>query len=135
MNVLNSNTTRTGNFLVRSPHKCDHQPETFKCTGSRCKTCPFIQNATKILRPKQSININDRFTSIFTNVIYCIICLLCKISYLVEAGRKLAHRLREHLRNVNKNNKDASKLPPPERLYPQQDNLQFLPTPGKYRKL
>ena len=102
MNVLNSNTTKTGHVLVRSPHKCGHQPETFKCTGSRCKTCPFIQNATKILRPQQSINTNDRFTSILTNVIYCIICLLCKISYLGEAGRKLAYRLREHLRNVKK---------------------------------
>ena len=34
-----------GNFLVRSAFKTIEKPGTFKCTRSRCKTCPFVQNA------------------------------------------------------------------------------------------
>ena len=45
-------------------------------TRSRCKTCPFIQNANKILRPKRSVNICDRFTCISTNFTYCTACAL-----------------------------------------------------------
>ena len=34
-----------GNFLVRSTFKTIEKPGTFKCARSRCKTCPFLQNA------------------------------------------------------------------------------------------
>ena len=37
-----------GNFLVSSTFKTIEKPGTFKCTHSRCKTCPFVQNADKI---------------------------------------------------------------------------------------
>ena len=37
-----------GNFLVKSTFKTIEQPGTFKCARSRCKTCPFVQNANKI---------------------------------------------------------------------------------------
>jgi len=66
-----------GNFLVGSALKADNQPGTFKCTCSRCKTCPFIHNATKISGPKQS-SIKDRFTCRSTNYVYCIIFTLCR---------------------------------------------------------
>ena len=43
------------------------------------------------------------------NVIYCITCTLCKKLYIGETGRRLGDRFREHLRDVEKNDKDASK--------------------------
>ena len=67
-----------GNFLVRSTFKTIEKPGTFKCACSRCKTCPFIQNADKISGPNRSVKIIDRFTCTLANVIYCITCTLCK---------------------------------------------------------
>ena len=98
-----------GNFLVRSAFKTIEKPGTFKCARSRCKTCPFVQNAGKISGPKRSVKITDRFTCTSANVIYCITCTLCKKLYISETGRRLGDRFREHLRDVEKDDKDASK--------------------------
>ena len=97
------------NFLVRSALKTNKQPGTFKCTRSRCKTCRFIVNTSKISGPKRSVKITDRFTCTSANVIYCITCTLCNKLYIGETGRRLGDRFREHLRDVEKNDKDASK--------------------------
>ena len=67
-----------GNFLVRSTLKTIEKPSTFKCARSRCKTCPFVQNADKISGPKRSVKITDRFTCTSANVIYSITCTLCE---------------------------------------------------------
>ena len=99
-----------GNFIVRSAFKSDNQPGTFKCTRTRWKTCHFISNMVKISGPNRSVIITDHFTCISANVIYCITCTLCKKTYIGETGRRLADRFREHLRDVDKNDKDASKL-------------------------
>ena len=40
---------------------------------------------------------------------YCITCTLCKKLYIGETGRRLGDRFREHLRDVEKDDKDASK--------------------------
>ena len=77
------------NFLVRSTIKTIEKPGTFKCARSRCKTCPFVQNAYKISGPKRSVKITDRFTCTSANVIYCITCTLCKKLYIGETGRRL----------------------------------------------
>ena len=98
-----------GNFLVRSALKTNEQPGTFKCARSRCKTCLFIVNTSKISGPKRSVKITDRFTCSSANVIYCITCTLCNKLYIGETGRRLGDRFREHLRDVEKNDKDASK--------------------------
>ena len=79
--------------------KTIEQLGTFKCARSRCKNCPFVQNADKISGPKQSVKITDRFTCTSANVIYCIICTLCKKLYIGETGRRLGDRFREHLRD------------------------------------
>jgi len=97
------------NFLVRSVLKSDHQPGTVKWALKRRNTCPFIHNADKIRGPKRSAKITDRFTCTSANVIYCITCTLCKNIYIGKTGRRLGDRFREHLRNVEKNDKDASK--------------------------
>ena len=52
---------------------------------------------------------SDRFTCTSANVIYCITCTLCNKLYIGETGRRLGDRFREHLRDVEKNDKDASK--------------------------
>ena len=98
-----------GNFLVRSTFKTIEKPGTFKCTRSRCKTCPFVQNADKISGPKLSVKITDHFTCTSANVIYCITCTLCKKLYIGKTGRRLGDRFREHLHDVEKDDKDASK--------------------------
>ena len=98
-----------GNFLVRSGLKTYEQPGTFKCARSRCKTCLFVVNTSKISGPKRSVKITDRFTCTSANVIYCITCTLCNKLYIGETGRRLGDRFREHLRDVEKNDKDASK--------------------------
>ena len=98
-----------GNFLVRSSFQTNDQSGTFKCTRSRCKTCPFIHNVEKISGPKRSIKITDHFTCTSANVIYCITCTYCNKLYIGETGRRLGDRFREHLRDVERNDKDASK--------------------------
>ena len=98
-----------GNFLVRSVLKSDDQPGTFKCARKRYNTCPFIHNTDKITGPKRSIKITDRFTCISANVIYCITCTLCKKIFIGETGSRLGDRFCKHLRDVERNDKDASK--------------------------
>ena len=98
-----------GNFLVRSVFQTSDQPGTFKCARARCKTCPFIRNVEKISGPKRSIKITDHFTCTSANVIYCITCTLCKKLYIGETGRRLGDRFREHLRDVEKDDQNASK--------------------------
>ena len=77
--------------------------------AARYKTCPFIHNANKISGPKRSIKITDHFTCTSANVIYCITCTYCKKIYIGETGRRLGDRFREHLHDVERNDKDASK--------------------------
>ena len=98
-----------GNFLVRSSFQTNDQSGTFKCARSRCKTCPFIHNVEKISGPKRSIKITDHFTCTSANVIYCITCTYCNKLYIGETGRRVGDRFREHLRDVERNDKDASK--------------------------
>ena len=95
LHKFHSNATKNiGNFLVRSALKTNEQPGTFKCARSRCKTCPFILNTSKISGPKRSVKITDRFTCTSANVIYCVTCTLCNKLYIGD---------------VEKNDKDASK--------------------------
>ena len=82
---------------------------TFKCARARCKTCPFIRNVEKISRPKRSIKITDHFTCTSANVIYCMTCFLCKKLYIGETETRLGDRFREHLRDVEKGDQNASK--------------------------
>ena len=51
----------------------------------------------------------DRIPFTLANVIYCITCAYCNKVYIGEAGRRLGDRFREHLRDVERNDKDASK--------------------------
>ena len=67
------------------------------------KTCPFICNE-KLSGPKRSIKITDHFTCTSANVIYCITCTFCKKLY-----QRIGDRFREHLRDVEKDDKNASK--------------------------
>ena len=89
--------------------KSDESPGIFNCTRKRWRTCPFIHNIDKVTGPKRSIKITVQFTCISANIIYCIKCTLCKKIYIGETGRRLGNRFREHLRDVERNDKDASK--------------------------
>ena len=98
-----------GKVLVRSALKTNEQPGTFKCACSRCKTCPFTLNTSKISGTKRSVKITDRFTCTSANVIYCITFTLCNKLYIGETGRRRGERFRQHLRDVETNGKDASR--------------------------
>ena len=83
-------------------------PELIKFTRGRCKTCPH--SVEKISGPKRSIKIIEHFTCFSANVNYFITCTeYNKICLNGETGRQLDDRLREHLRDVGRNDKDASK--------------------------
>ena len=79
------------------------------CIRDRCKPCPFISNTVKISEPNRSTKLTDHFTCIAVNVIYCIICTLCKMIYIGQKGRRMADCFCEHLRDVEKNDTNASK--------------------------
>ena len=98
-----------GNFLVRSVFQTSDQPGTLKCARARCKTCPFIRSFEKISGPKRSIKITNHFTCTSANVIYCVTCTLCKKLYIGETGGRLGDRFREHRRDVEKDDQNASK--------------------------
>ena len=74
---------------------------------------PELLNAhahdAKISGPKRSIRITDHFTCTLANVVYCITCTLCKKLYIGETGRRLRDRFRENLRDIEKDDKNASK--------------------------
>ena len=48
------------------------------------------------------------FTFSLANAIYCITCTLCKKLHIGETGSRLGDRFREHLRDVEKDDKNAS---------------------------
>ena len=59
--------------------------------------------------PKRAIKITDHFKVHLRQVIYCITCTYCKKLYIGETGRRLGDRFREHLRDVERNDPEASK--------------------------
>ena len=69
----------------------------------------ILCNVEKLSGPKRSIKITDHFTCTSANVIYCITCTFCIKLYIGETGRRLGDRFREHLRDVEKDDKNASK--------------------------
>ena len=61
--------------------------------------------------PKRSIKITDHFSCTFTlaNVIFCITYTICKMLFMGETRRRQGDRFREHLRDIKKDDKNASK--------------------------
>ena len=98
-----------GNFLVRTAFQTSDQSGTLKWVRARCQTCPFMRNVEKISGPKRSIKITDHFTCTSTNVIYWITCTLCKKLYIGKTGRQLGDRFREQIRDIEEDDKNASK--------------------------
>ena len=72
------------NFLVGGSFQTYDQPGTFKWARSRCKTCPFIHNAEKMLGPKRSNKITDPFTCTSANVIYCITYVMYLLQKVIQ---------------------------------------------------
>ena len=75
------------------------QPGVFKCAS--CKHVLSFVTLRKYRAP------SDPTRS--AGVIYCITCTLCKKLYIGETRRRLGDRFREHLRDVEKDDKNASK--------------------------
>ena len=69
----------------------------------------FRKIIEKISGPKRSIKITDHLTCTSASVIYCITCTFCNKLYIGETGRRLGDRFREYVRDVERNDKDASK--------------------------
>ena len=69
----------------------------------------FRKIIEKISGPKRSIKITDHFTCTSVYVIYCITFTFCNKIYIGEIGRRLGDQFREYVRDVERNDKDASK--------------------------
>ena len=69
----------------------------------------FRKIIEKISGPKRSIKITDHFTCTSVNVIDCITFTFCNKLYIGETGRRLGDRFGEYVRDVERNDKDASK--------------------------
>ena len=69
----------------------------------------FRKIIEKISGPKRSIKITDHLTCTSVDVIYCITFTFCNELYIGETGRRLGDRFREYVRDVERNDKDASK--------------------------
>ena len=108
INFIQTRPKNIGNFLVRSVFQTSDQPGTFKCARARCKTCPFIRNVEKISGPERSIKITDHspvcqpMSSVLHNL-----HSLQKV-YISETGTRLGDRFREHVRDIEKDDKNAS---------------------------
>ena len=99
--------TLRNNFRMKAT--ADEVDVTTKPGFSEDKNGQTESNVEKLSGSKRSIKITDHFTCTSTNVIYCITCTLCKKLYIGETGRRLGDRFREHLRDVEKDDKNASK--------------------------
>eukprot|EP00745_Piridium_sociabile_P023737 TRINITY_DN3707_c0_g1_i1.p1 TRINITY_DN3707_c0_g1~~TRINITY_DN3707_c0_g1_i1.p1 ORF type:complete len:909 (-),score=150.62 TRINITY_DN3707_c0_g1_i1:630-3356(-) len=79
------------------------QPGNRCCQKSGCKTCPFLNTNTIILRGPsgRSFTIRSTFTCQSTNLVYVISCNLCHKLYCGETYRSLDDRFKEHLQSVN----------------------------------
>ena len=92
-----------GNFFVTSSFQTNDQSELSKVLAHDAKlVLSFISE------PKRSIKIIGHFTCTTAYVIYCITCTYCSKLYIGETGRRLGDRFREHLRDLERNDKDAS---------------------------
>ena len=69
----------------------------------------FRKIIEKISGPKRSIKITDHFTCTSVNVIDCITFTFCNKLYIGETGRRLGDQFREYVRDLERNDKDASK--------------------------
>ena len=78
------------------------------CFGIRSCTVSLTIFWFEGVRSFSIVTITDHFSCISANLIYRITCTLCT-KYIGETGRRLGDRYREHLRDVEINDKDASK--------------------------
>ena len=70
---------------------------------------PRTQKGAKTLSNPHQCPIPPRGGGVGVSIDRCITCTLCKKIYIGETGRRLADRFREHLRDAEQNNTDASK--------------------------
>ena len=112
--TLNSTTEHHMAILLHSNLQSDNHAQGFhfvqpvKKTTNENYTTTVNGHRTKQIN-KRSITITDRFTCTSANVIYCITCTLCKRLYIGKTWRRLGDWFREHLHDVEKDNKNASK--------------------------
>ena len=93
---------------IRCARKLMTNPELLNAFAHDAKRVLSFTTPTKY-RDLRSIKINDHFTCTSANVIYCRTCTYCKKIYIGETGWRLGDRFREHLRDVQRNDRDASK--------------------------
>ena len=96
-------------FFFRSLIQNNWEAWYFQMCALAMQNLSFRPKRWKNIDPKRPVKITDCFTCTSANIIYCTTCTLCKKLYIGETGRRLGDRFREHLRDVRKNGKDASK--------------------------
>ena len=76
-------------------------------------------------KPKRSIKIIDHFRCTSAKVILLHNMHFCKKLFIGETGRRLSDRFRENLRDVERNDKDASKPVTSDYIVRQTKKLSF----------
>ena len=84
-------------------------PELLNAYGHDAKHVLSFATLRNCLDPSDFIKITDHFTCTSANVLYCITCTLRKKLYIGETEGRLFDRFREHHRDVEKDDKNASK--------------------------
>ena len=78
-------------------------PGTHKCNRNRCRTCHYIDSSTNFQVNTTKHTIKQHFTCTSTNLVYLITCNQCPAFYIGETLRRLADRIGDHIRSINKN--------------------------------
>ena len=90
-------------LLVRSslPRDLPQQsPGTFPYNRTVCRTCPYVNSSSTITTPKRHVNITGHFSCITENVVYRLSSRNVHRQFILETGRRLVDRFREHRRDV-----------------------------------
>ena len=89
---------RKNNMPIKSPE----QGGSFRCMGSRCKTCKHVNvtNTFNSTYTRRQYKIANRLDCKSCNVVYLITCNLCNKQYVGETLRRLCDRLTDHRSNI-----------------------------------
>ena len=74
-----------------------------KCNKNGCRTCAFVNEGKQVKSEVtgEKFTINYQSNCQTSNLIYCIVCLKCKVNYIGETKHTLDTRFRQHLCYVN----------------------------------
>ena len=86
--------------LVSSKLGPSPAPGTFPCGRRRCRNCAHVLQVDTLVGPKGQHRISDHFSCTTPNVVYAIVCRLCKHIYVGQTSQIMGNRMAQHLRSI-----------------------------------